>query len=890
MKKKLTPKTPGRWLLIRCAAVAACLPSFTLLLAPVQAAERQALHGHIPPAVADRNLQPISVLPASQHLRLAIGLPLRNQEALSNLLQQIYDPASANYHHYLTPQQFTEQFGPTKQDYQAVIAFAKANGLTVTETHPNRVLLDVDGTVAEIEKAFHVTMRVYQHPTESRTFYAPDAEPTPALSVPVLHISGLDNYSLPRPLYRATPLANAQNVAPNAGSGPLGTYMGKDFRAAYAPGTRLAGSGQVVGLLQFDGYTPGDITYYENLAGLPSITLSNVLIDGASGGPSGSGGEVEVSLDIEMAISMATNLSGVMVYMAPNPSPWADLLNRMANDNAAKQLSSSWFISGGTIDPTVNHIFQQMAVQGQSFFEASGDDDAYTGLIPFPCDRPDLTVVGGTMLTTSGPGGAWASETVWNRGNGIGGGGGISTQYPIPYWQRGISMAASRGSTVYRNIPDVALTAENVYVRADGINYDVGGTSCAAPLWAGFTALINQQGAASGKPSVGFINPAIYALGKGTNYNACFHDIATGSNTWSGSPTKFLAVNGYDLCTGWGTPIATNLINALAPPPDPLQIAPQNVFNWNFPVGSPSGTVQTFALTNIGASSLTWSLVNTSLWLNVSLSGSTLAAGRGTNVVVSLSNATATALPIGSYAATVLFSNLNSGVVQARQFTVQVQPLILNGGFETGDFTGWILSALPNLTGNGTNMFVTGNPQFVESGNYAARLGPIGSLNYLSQMVPTITNQTYLLSFWVENAGGGTPNEFEVSWNSNTLYDQVNLPPFGWTNMQFNVTATGTSTLLQFGIRDDPQYFDLDNVTVNANSAPVFQMFTLTGTNFGFSWNAVSGTVYQLQYTISLSQPNWINLGGAITAADVIVSTNVPIGPDPQRFYRLMSP
>lgn len=452
-------------------------------------------------------------------------------------------------------------------------------------------------------------------------------------------------------------------------------------------------------------------------------------------------------------------------------------------------------------------------------------------------------------------------------------------------------MAANRGSTVYRNIPDVALTADNIYVRADGLDYtNIGGTSCAAPLWAGFTALINQQGAASSKPSVGFINPAIYAIGKGTNYNLAFHDITTGNNTSPSSPGKFLAVSNYDLCTGWGTPNGTNLINALAPLPDALQITPQTVYNWSFPVGSPSGAVQTFDLTNIGAASLTWSLINTSLWLNVSLGSSTLAAGGKTIVIVSLNNSTAAALPIGNYAATVLFTNSNSGVVQARQFTVQVQPLVVNGGFETGDFTGWILSALPNLTGNGTNMFVTGNPQFVESGNYAARLGPIGSLNYLSQMVPTITNQAYLLSFWVENAGGGTPNEFEVSWNGNTLYDQVNLPPFGWTNMQFNVSATGTNTLLQFGIRDDPQYFDLDNVTVTANSAPVFQMLTLTDNTFAFSWNAVTGTVYQLQYTTNLSQPNWINLGGAITAANVTVSTNVVIGPDPQRFYRLMSP
>ena len=89
-----------------------------------------------------------------------------------------------------------------------------------------------------------------------------------------------------------------------------------------------------------------------------------------------------------------------------------------------------------------------------------------------------------------------------------------------------------------------------------------GGTSCAAPLWAGFTALVNQQAAAAGQATVGFLNPALYAIGKGASYTSNFHDITTGNNFSSSSPSKFSAVAGYDLCTGWGTPNGTNLINA----------------------------------------------------------------------------------------------------------------------------------------------------------------------------------------------------------------------------------------------------------------------------------------------------------------------------------------
>src|SRR5208283_1383784 len=155
-------------------------------------------------------------------------------------------------------------------------AFVKANGLKVTDTYPNRTLLDVSGKVPDIEKAFHVTMWIYPHPQEARMFYAPDVEPSLDLAVPVSHISGLDNYSLPRPRLQVRSPQKPDSSAfsqsgagsarsetssqPNAGSGPSGTYMARDFRAAYVPGTPLNGSGQAVGLLQFDGYAASDIT------------------------------------------------------------------------------------------------------------------------------------------------------------------------------------------------------------------------------------------------------------------------------------------------------------------------------------------------------------------------------------------------------------------------------------------------------------------------------------------------------------------------------------------------------------------------------------------------------------------------------------------------------
>src|ERR1700733_13345581 len=170
----------------------ATLVAFLQFQTCAQQVARQWLSGHVPAATA--RLTPLGRLEADRQLSLAVGLPLRNREGLTNLLQRIYDPASPDYHHYLTPAQLAENFGPTKKAYEAAMAFAAAHGLAVTMTYSNRTLFDVVGPVSNIESAFHVTLRTYRHPTESRMFYAPDGEPSLDLATPVLHISGLDNY------------------------------------------------------------------------------------------------------------------------------------------------------------------------------------------------------------------------------------------------------------------------------------------------------------------------------------------------------------------------------------------------------------------------------------------------------------------------------------------------------------------------------------------------------------------------------------------------------------------------------------------------------------------------------------------------------------------------
>jgi subtilase family serine protease len=876
--------------------------SLSFLAVSVHGVERQVLRGHVPAAVAP--LQPVGRLPGTNRLQLAIGLPLRNREGLTNLLRQLYDPASAGFRHYLTPEQFTEAFGPTDAEYQAVVAFAKANGLAVTGTHPNRMLVDVAAAVADVERAFHVNLRLYPHPRDARAFFAPDAEPSVDKGLRVLHISGLDNCTLPHPRIRRRSTRPASGAIPRSGSAPdgSGAYFGRDFRNAYVPGLSLTGAGQRVGLFELDGYYPTDITTYETEAGMAEVPLSKVLIDGFDGVPDGNSpgsGDEEVALDIEMTVSMAPGLSQVLVYEASPGSTTAnidDLFNRMATDNLAKQLSCCW---GFDIDTTSQQIFQQFAAQGQSFFLASGDTGAFGSFVDQPCDDPYLTIVGGTTLTTDSSQ-HWVSETAWNYS-----GGGISSIYPIPDWQQGIDMSLNHGSTTMRNLPDVAMVANGAdgiwEIADDGQSFAVEGTSVATPLWAAFTALVNEQAKASGKPTVGFLNPPLYAIGKGPSYTECFHDITIGDNTSANNPDLFFAVPGYDLCAGWGTiKGGTNLIAALlALPTEPLLITPPLGFYAQGPVGGPfSVTNQTYTLTNVGTASLNWSLASTSPWLHVSPASGTLAPGRPATTVTVTLNSAASNLLIVTYTGTVSFTNLNDGVGQDRQFTL----LVGNGGFETGDFTDW------TFTGETNNNFVdsidatdlygestlpgVNDSLFVHSGIYGAFLGQDGSLGSLSQTnLPATAGQRYLLSFWLDNPAVGTPNEFLASWNGTTLFQEVNVGAFAWTNIQFVVSATGTTNALEFFFRNDTNAFGLDDISVQPLPAPVLEAATQTKGMISLTWSTVPGVAYQVQYADDLTAAAWTNLGSAMTATNGTLSASELVtSSPPQRFYRILLP
>ncbi|MBN8885800.1 MAG: hypothetical protein J0I77_08780 [Rudaea sp.] len=540
---------------------------------------------HLPAAVANGQAPRMGPLAGSQRFKLGISLPTRNQAELDLLVHDLYDPQSPQFHKYLSPEQFTERFGPTQADYDAVAAWAQANGFSITGTTPNRRLISIEGDADTINRALNVTMTEYQHPSEDRTFFSADREPTTSgLDIPLLQITGLNSFITPHPhLHKGSaPVAHA------GGSGPSGEFLPSDMRAAYYGSGSLTGAGQSIGILSFDGYQTSDVSLYYSSTGMSSsVPINNVLVNGYSGAcvSFNSNGTINTSvcddgeqiLDIVNAIGMAPGISQILFYEGDPSDSSADtkILNQMATDNSAKVLSCSW--GWGANQATDDSIFQQMATQGQTFLNATGDSGAWgkgtsqTIAAEYPSQSQYILQVGGTDLTTASAGGAWSSETAWADS----GGGYVSTQgAPAPSWQliSGVINSSNKGSTSYRNSPDVAMEAnfDNPTVSNGQFLTGYGGTSFAAPRWAGFVALINQQSVANGNGPVGFFNATLYNLGVSSNYASNMHDITSGSNpainsnqqVISGGPS-FNAVAGYDLVTGWGSPKAA-LVNTLA--------------------------------------------------------------------------------------------------------------------------------------------------------------------------------------------------------------------------------------------------------------------------------------------------------------------------------------
>ena len=536
----------------RRLAFASAILASTALAAPLGAAPL--LTTHVPMIVREHSVAAVGLPDPASHMQLSIALPMRNQGALDDTLAAIYDPASPQYRHYLSLEEFTKRFGPTQRDYRQAVQFFEANGLHVMATSANRYIIDVDGPVSAIDKVFHFTLRLYRHPTENRTFVAPDREPTVDLDVPVLHVAGLDDFILPTTRLVAPNAGQAGFKCNAGGSGPTGCFIGSDMRSAYYGSGSLTGTGQSVGLMELIGYNDADIAAYFAKVGQPlNVPVNGVSTDGSKPVHCTKCDDSEQVLDVEYTISMAPGLAQVKVYVSKNP---VSVLDAMVADTGVLQFSTSW--GWGENFATEDPIYKEMASQGQTFLTASGDHSSLKASGPWPEEDANLTGVGGTDIVTNGAGGTYKTETGWN---GSAGGPSLDKSIKIPAWQVPFIDAHNMGSHTLRNVPDVAANAkEDMYIcSVGGCQTGYGGTSFASPMWAGFIALANQQAATNGKPAIGFLAPTVYGLAGGSSYHTVLHDVIGGESG------KYTAVKGFDLVTGVGSPNGPALINALAP-------------------------------------------------------------------------------------------------------------------------------------------------------------------------------------------------------------------------------------------------------------------------------------------------------------------------------------
>lgn len=547
-------------------------------------------------------------VPADANIALHIGLPVRDSDGLKTFIKQVSDPKSPTFRKHLTQTQFCATYGATNSDYHGLQDWATFNGFTIYATYPNNLLLSVSGTAAQIEQALFVNL-VYRLRNDGSKFVAVDREPSLNLTVPILEISGLSDFRLPQPS--------------NGTGGTNGNlYLAADIRNAYLgvdPYLQsLDGTGQVIGLFELNSFSPTDIIGYDNVLN-PNLNLNpaNVRIAGIAAPPwfTGYQNDPEVALDIEMVQAMAPGAQVLVFQGATGITNWGDsILHSMANYKTPALTCASCSWSFGR-NGSAQQALDQMAAQGVSFFSASGD----YGDIGDPQSNLNMdsqTLVGGTFLATSAlgtppvyPSNYYVGETTWNQqppsqGKGVTGGGimdgnnkiggdiiGISNPgcycwpYPlccgsgvaIPDYQVGImqtSAAVNGGSTQWRNYPDVAMLAGNIEIFFNGATIGRAGTSAAAPLWAGFMALVNQA-IWKNDPNAGlagFVNQTLYDIGETRGgdvdlYSACFNDIQDGVSNYDGFGSGFKSVPGYDLTTGLGTPKPEFIYQVSSPTP-----------------------------------------------------------------------------------------------------------------------------------------------------------------------------------------------------------------------------------------------------------------------------------------------------------------------------------
>ncbi len=560
--------------------------------------------------------------PSTQTLPLQIWFKPRNQAKLNALLAAQQNPKSPQYHKWLTPQEYTNRFGPTEADFNKVSHWLTTEGFQVTSGSPSTGAIKFSGSVLTVSRAFNT--RITKFSADGKKFGNITDPELPAEYTSLIgNITGLNN------LIRIVPLHPAPLTAPRLGMGTLSSGLeGLGLRSepeqlAFSP---AAEAPQYNGGTLGDHFAPADAyTFYDETplinGGITgstgsdciaiyaesdvfnniltaftnqfmsgnAVNLTRVNVDGATEGTY-NGGETEALLDIEWAHSIAPS-TPISLYLDNSGDAIVDAVNQAVTDNKCGTINISFSICGadsGYYLSTEAPIFSKAASQGISIFVSAADKGADTCDLGTPnvnemSADPSAVSVGGTGFTPdfngSGNDVGFVAESTWNDSNLGGGatGGGVSQVFSKP----GFQDVSGGPSGTMRTVPDIAMIASpnlpGVFIYDDsdciggsGCGSDaptltiVGGTSLSAPIWSGISKLIMQK---NGGTRIGDPDTKIYTLASSSQSGNGFRDVTTGNNTFdagAGLVTGYNATVGYDEVTGWGTVDMNTFVTAFA--------------------------------------------------------------------------------------------------------------------------------------------------------------------------------------------------------------------------------------------------------------------------------------------------------------------------------------
>jgi hypothetical protein len=576
-----------------------------------------------------RGAHDVSPASAARPVRGAIALQPRDPAKLAADARAVSDPHSPQYRHYLAPHQFAGLYGPTPATIKALQRVLRSAHVHVGSVSDNGLLVHFRGTARTVASAFHTRLQTYRladGSTGTRTTSAP-ALPS-SIAAKVTAITGLNRAFQLQPMYRrVTKQQQRTGPAPKVAHfpGEAKPCQAAAQTAKFENGLTLdriahaygldplyksgdLGQGTTIGIFELAPFVRSDVKTFDtcyfgkSAANAMSGRLHNINVDGGSGTGFEPGGTAEADLDVEFASALAPKATIDVYSGTPGDTNigFVDTYNAIVTADVAKVVSVSYgsceqnfqqILAAGALN-VENQIFEQAALQGQTFVAASGDSGAdtcspngsATPTQPYlsaadPSGQPFVMSVGGTAITDAVKG---PVEHVWNNGAfGGAAGGGVSSIWGAPSWQQGafnttdqaaLARAYHDGAPkcldavnggVCRQLPDVSAEgdpntgAPAMFDANDGGWFDIGGTSVSAPLWAAMLDLVDGSASCQATSPVGFAPPALYkAAATATDYAADFSDVQTGNNDMFdlNNGRDFAAGPGYDMGSGLGSP------------------------------------------------------------------------------------------------------------------------------------------------------------------------------------------------------------------------------------------------------------------------------------------------------------------------------------------------